>query len=67
MKAKRKFWFAAETGCIASNSLEVYKKFNEKLSNSEISVEPIIKATGCNGLCEKGPVVKNHARRYIIF
>lgn len=56
---KKKILVCCGTGCIASNSLEVYKKFNEKLSNNpEILVETIIKATGCNGLCEKGPVVK---------
>lgn len=56
---KKKILVCCGTGCIASNSLEVYEKFNEKLSNNpEILVETIIKATGCNGLCEKGPVVK---------
>ena len=28
--------------------------------NPNITVETIVKATGCNGLCEKGPVVKIH-------
>ncbi len=55
---RKKVLVCCGTGCIASNSLEVYKKFNEKLVNSDILVEPIVKATGCNGLCEKGPVVK---------
>lgn len=55
---RKKVLVCCGTGCIASNSLEVYKKFNEKLVDSDILVEPVVKATGCNGLCEKGPVVK---------
>jgi NADH-quinone oxidoreductase subunit F len=55
---KKKILVCCGTGCIANNSLEIYKKFNEKLINSDVDVEPTIKATGCNGLCEKGPVVK---------
>lgn len=56
----RKIFVCCGTGCIANNSLEVYKQFCEKISNikEEIEVLPEIKATGCNGLCEKGPVVK---------
>ncbi len=48
------------TGCLANNSMEVYKelkKFIEKY-NVKAEIETIIKATGCNGLCEKGPLVK---------
>ncbi|MBP1926176.1 NADH-quinone oxidoreductase subunit F [Sedimentibacter acidaminivorans] len=55
---KKKILVCCGTGCIANNSIEIYNKLNERLKNSDISVEPIIKATGCNGLCEKGPVVK---------
>lgn len=55
---KKKILVCCGTGCIANNSLEIYNRLNEKLINSDILVEPIIKATGCNGLCEKGPVVK---------
>lgn len=55
---KKKILVCCGTGCIANNSYEVYLKFKQKLKDSQISVEPLIKATGCNGLCEKGPVVK---------
>lgn len=55
---RKKILVCCGTGCIANNSYEVYLKFKEKLKNTQISVEPLIKATGCNGLCEKGPVVK---------
>lgn len=46
------------TGCLANNSNKVYEKFVEKLKDMDIEVEAYVKATGCNGLCEKGPVVK---------
>lgn len=56
---KRKILVCCGTGCLANNSYDVYEKFNELLKNNpEITVQPSIKATGCNGLCEKGPVVK---------
>ena len=49
------------TGCLAHNSYKIYEDLKDKLKdNSNIAVEPIVKATGCNGLCEKGPVVKIH-------
>lgn len=49
------------TGCLAHNSYKIYEDLKDKLKdNSNITVEPIVKATGCNGLCEKGPVVKIH-------
>lgn len=55
----RKILVCCGTGCLANNSYDVYKGFLEKLGeNSQIIVQPLIKATGCNGLCEKGPVVK---------
>lgn len=54
----RKILVCCGTGCLANNSYEIYKRLNDKLKDTEISVQPLIKATGCNGLCEKGPVVK---------
>lgn len=58
---KRKILVCCGTGCLANNSFEVYKSLKEKLENNpNIIVQPDIKATGCNGLCEKGPVVKIH-------
>lgn len=56
--SQRKILVCCGTGCIANNSYNVYEKFLEKLKNTDIEVTTYIKATGCNGLCEKGPVVK---------
>lgn len=57
-KSQKKILVCCGTGCLANNSYNVYEKFLEKLENSDIEVTTYIKATGCNGLCEKGPVVK---------
>lgn len=57
-KETRKVLVCCGTGCLANNSYDVYNQFLEKLKNTSIEVVPQVKATGCNGLCEKGPVVK---------
>lgn len=47
------------TGCTANGAREVFQNFQTKLKDHpEIEVQPIIKATGCNGWCEKGPLVR---------
>ncbi|WP_313341186.1 NADH-quinone oxidoreductase subunit NuoF [Sedimentibacter sp.] len=54
----RKILVCCGTGCLANDSYKVYEKFIDLLLNTDIEIEPSIKPTGCNGLCEKGPVVK---------
>ncbi|HHY99957.1 MAG TPA: NADH-ubiquinone oxidoreductase-F iron-sulfur binding region domain-containing protein [Sedimentibacter sp.] len=56
--ASRKILVCCGTGCLANNSFDIYTRFLEKLKDTNTEVIPEIKATGCNGLCEKGPVVK---------
>ncbi len=48
------------TGCLANHSMEVFNSIKSKIEELEADAEVTaeIKATGCNGLCEKGPVVK---------
>ncbi|MHC9538542.1 MAG: NADH-ubiquinone oxidoreductase-F iron-sulfur binding region domain-containing protein [Vulcanimicrobiota bacterium] len=48
------------TGCQANNSLTVFDGLKKKADETGVSIEikPIIKSTGCNGFCEKGPIVK---------
>jgi len=58
MSSKRKILVCCGTGCLANNSYEVYEKFKSLSKEKEITVTPLVKPTGCNGLCEKGPVVK---------
>jgi len=58
--SQKKVLVCCGTGCLANNSLEIYNGLKSKVSAASVavSVEPIIKATGCNGFCEKGPIVK---------
>ncbi len=46
------------TGCLANGSMEVYQELQQQLANSNVNVSTYTKATGCNGWCEKGPLVK---------
>ncbi len=46
------------TGCMASNSSEVLKIFNEELERLNLKDKVKIETTGCFGFCEKGPIVK---------
>ncbi|HWQ77689.1 MAG TPA: NADH-quinone oxidoreductase subunit NuoF [Anaerovoracaceae bacterium] len=46
--------------CLANNSMEIVGGLEKKITerNLPIDVTPVVKATGCSGLCEKGPIVK---------
>ncbi|MDD4171325.1 MAG: NADH-quinone oxidoreductase subunit NuoF [Syntrophomonas sp.] len=46
------------TGCLANGSMEVYQALRQQLSTTEVQVKTYTKTTGCNGWCEKGPLVK---------
>lgn len=47
------------TGCQANGSMAVFQALRQALENShETGVQTFTKSTGCNGLCEKGPLVK---------
>jgi len=46
------------TGCLANGSMEVYEALNQGLTSTNVQVQTYTKPTGCNGWCEKGPLVK---------
>jgi NADH-quinone oxidoreductase subunit F len=48
------------TGCQANGSLRVLRAIQDELSKLRLNAEavPLMKPTGCNGLCERGPIVK---------
>lgn len=48
------------TGCVANGSRKVLEAFRAEIEKRNMNVEviPYVKATGCNGLCERGPIVK---------
>ncbi|MDD4801971.1 MAG: NADH-ubiquinone oxidoreductase-F iron-sulfur binding region domain-containing protein [Syntrophomonas sp.] len=55
---KRMILVCCGTGCLANGSMEVYRALQEQLATTEVQVETYTKSTGCNGWCEKGPLVK---------
>lgn len=46
------------TGCLANGSMGVYDEFLKRAKELGLSNTTVVKATGCSGLCEKGPLVK---------
>lgn len=56
----RKILVCCDTGCIANNSLEVVETLKRKINEAglDVAVEPAVKATGCHGFCENGPIIK---------
>jgi NADH-quinone oxidoreductase subunit F len=58
MMNNKKILVCCGTGCLANGAYEIYEKLKYLLSKERIVVETEVKPTGCNGLCEKGPVVK---------
>ncbi|MDR0469209.1 MAG: 4Fe-4S binding protein [Peptococcaceae bacterium] len=46
------------TGCIAGGGENVLKALGQAITDSGAALEIKIKATGCNGFCENGPIVK---------
>lgn len=58
-KVKKTVLVCCGTGCLANNSFEIYKGLKKKIEDLAVNVKvrPVVKATGCNGLCEKGPIV----------
>ncbi|GAA0177071.1 NADH-quinone oxidoreductase subunit NuoF [Clostridium sediminicola] len=57
---KRIIYVCCGTGCLANGSMEVYEELKKCVDDKslDIHVETTIKPTGCNGICEKGPVIK---------
>lgn len=62
MSVKKTIYVCCGTGCLARNSMELYEELKKKVAElgagASVKTEYEFKATGCDGLCEKGPVVK---------
>lgn len=57
---KKQLLVCCGTGCVANGSrivMDELKKAAERYEK-DVSVEVLIKQTGCNGFCENGPIVK---------
>ncbi len=46
------------TGCMSSDSVDIFDQFNTQLALKELSSEVQVLKTGCFGFCEQGPIVK---------
>jgi len=57
--AKRTVLICCGTGCLANNSMQIYERLKKKVEDygPYFQIIPVLKTTGCNGLCEKGPIV----------
>ncbi len=47
----------AGTGCVACNSYEIKKALEAEITKKKLQDEIAVIATGCNGFCERGPIV----------
>lgn len=59
-KGKKLILVCCGTGCLANGSMKVYEEFKRQLTllDDLFEVRAEAKSTGCNGLCERGPIVK---------
>ena len=53
----------AGTGCCASGSEEVIAAFKSEIKSKKLDKKVSVRATGCHGFCEKGPVVVIYPER----
>ena len=47
----------AGTGCQATGALEVVEKFREEIKDHHLEEKIEVRASGCHGFCERGPLV----------
>jgi NADH-quinone oxidoreductase subunit F len=47
----------AGTGCQATNALEVVEKFRQEIMVQHLAEKIEVRASGCHGFCERGPLV----------
>jgi len=47
----------AGTGCVAAGSFEIKKILEEEIAKNKLQNEVAVITTGCNGFCERGPIV----------
>jgi NADH-quinone oxidoreductase subunit F len=50
----------AGTGCVAAGSFEIKKALVKEIAKRKLQNEVAVISTGCNGFCERGPIVVVH-------
>jgi len=53
----------AGTGCQACGASDVVERFQREVSDRNLSEKVDVRATGCHGFCERGPLVVIHPER----
>jgi NADP-reducing hydrogenase subunit HndC len=47
----------AGTACVSNNSFEIKEALENEIKNQSLESEVLVVATGCNGFCERGPLL----------
>jgi NADH:ubiquinone oxidoreductase subunit F (NADH-binding)/(2Fe-2S) ferredoxin len=50
----------AGTGCVSCGSFEIKAALEQEIARRKLQDEVLIIATGCNGFCERGPILMVH-------
>ena len=50
----------AGTGCVSAGSFKIKEALEEEVKKRNLQDEVLVIATGCNGFCERGPIVMVH-------
>jgi len=61
MKEKmRKILVCCGPSCLSKHSMEIYEELKRKIDevNADAQVQTVAKATGCHGLCQRGPLLR---------
>lgn len=61
MKEKmKKILICCGPSCLSKHSMEIYEELKRQIReiNSNVEVETMVKATGCHGLCQRGPLLR---------
>ncbi|HYA49426.1 MAG TPA: (2Fe-2S) ferredoxin domain-containing protein, partial [Burkholderiales bacterium] len=50
----------AGTGCVSCNSFVIKEALEKEVRRQGLENEVLVVATGCNGFCERGPILMVH-------
>ena len=50
----------AGTGCVSCGSFKIKEALEKEIRKRKLEDEVLVVATGCNGFCEKGPILMVH-------
>ena len=56
----------AGTACVSYGSFKIKEALEKEVKKRNLQDEVLVIATGCNGFCERGPIVMVHPRAYSI-